>query len=242
MIIRGKVDGDLYKKLMSYIVSKSDVLSVSVRLDYDRKIANKVINIIMSSNEYAINDIVNNFSKEYIEKIAEKNKKNKLIFDEEYICNEKQCVIKHIQNFSEEYRKKLIYDRRKNHIKSIIYWMVYEYKTTNWLHKFKTNIIYKSCKDPSYTTYYLNLTVDLINDILSRNSFNDWNFPFSVEDIALFKNKQCLLCSETHENMWDIYCKDENEYKYFKSIGIKFNDPIYILEGKKGLPYDNYYI
>ena len=77
MIIRGKVDGDLYKKLMSYIVSKSDVLSVSVKLDYDRKIANKVINIIMSSNEYAINDIVNNFSKEYVEKIAEKNKKNK---------------------------------------------------------------------------------------------------------------------------------------------------------------------
>lgn len=101
------------------------------------------------------------------------------------------------------------------------------------MRKFKTSIIHKSCKDLSYTTYYLNLTKDLKTDILSKNSFSDWNFPFSVEDIAFFKNKQCLLCSETHENIWDIYCKDKNEYKYFKSIGIKFNDSKYISEGER---------
>lgn len=49
------------------------------------------------------------------------------------------------------------------------------------MRKFKTSIIHKSCKDLSYTTYYLNLTKDLKTDILSKNSFSDWNFPFSVE-------------------------------------------------------------
>ena len=241
MIIKGKVDGDLYKNLMNYIVSKSDVLSVSVNFHYDKKVADKFMKII-TYNKYNINDILNNVPKKLIEKISEENKDNTLIFDEKYINNQKKHLIKYIQKFSKDEKMDLIYKRRKNYIKDMIYWYVYEYKTTNWLRKFKTSIIYKTCKNSSYTTYYLNLTKDLRCEILNRNSFDDWNFPFSVENIAFFKDKQCLLCSETHENMWDIYCKDQNEYKYFKSIGIKFIDSKYKLEGKKGLPYNNYYI
>ena len=242
MIIRDKVTGDLYKNLMNYIISKSDVLSVSVNLIYNKKVTDKFMKIITYNNEYDINNILNDVPKKLIEEISEENKNNTLIFDEEYINNEKRYLIKYIQNFSEDDRVSLIYKRRKTYIKNMIYWLVYEYKTTNWLRKFKTSIIYKKRKNSSYTTYYLNLTKDLIDDILSRNSFDDWNFPLSVEDIAFFKDKQCLLCSETHENMWDLYCKDQNEYKYFKSIGIKFNDFKYKSKKKKGLPYNNYYI
>lgn len=38
MIIRDKVDDHLCKNLMRYIISKSDVLSVSVKFNYDKKI------------------------------------------------------------------------------------------------------------------------------------------------------------------------------------------------------------
>ena len=102
MIIRDKVTGDLYKNLMNYIISKSDVLSVSVNLIYNKKVTDKFMKIITYNNEYDINNILNDVPKKLIEEISEENKNNTLIFDEEYINNEKRYLIKYIQNVAEE--------------------------------------------------------------------------------------------------------------------------------------------
>lgn len=235
MVIKGNVKEKTYKKMMKYIISKCDVISVSRHLNYDIIENNRVIDIILSDKNMSKSEIINNYSEKYLEKVSEAYKDNKVIFNEKYISKFK---------LNHKLKRPLScfkYEQRKRYIKNAIRWSVYDYNVTAWLKKFQNDLIYIKNKDSDYVTYYFRMSENLKYDILSKNSLYDWKYPLSIEDIAFFKNKYCLFCSEIHEEMCDLYCKDENEYKYFKSIGIEFYDSKYIQEHDKGLPYNNYY-
>lgn len=239
MIIKGNVSGIIYKKLIEHLLKKCDVISVG---KYPSDIIkSKTIDVIKKEENCSIVDIIKNYLEDeyYLEKIMQKYKENEKIFDANLVLREEN-VMKYNSNLSLNEKKTILYDLRKNYIKSEIEWLVYDYKTNKWLQEYDKNIIYVM-NERSYSTYYLKLDNDLRQEILNRKSLYDWDFPLSVLDIAFFDNGSCLFCSEIHEKMCDLYCSDEKEFNYFKSIGIEFYDLKYIKDGKHGLPYVNYF-
>lgn len=60
--------------------------------------------------------------------------------------------------------------------------------------------------------------------LLTSKNLYTWLNPKFPEDISFFKNGYCWLYSVTHEELCDIYYESEEEYNYFKSIGIEFID------------------
>ncbi len=125
------------------------------------------------------------------------------------------------------------YYYRKNVIIGCINQLVYDYITNEWLEKYKNNIIHKEDfilettngkKMIERSKYYLHLTENLKQEILSKNSIYDWCFPLSIENIEFYKKENCRLLSVAHENILDIFCENEEEYEFLESLGIKFED------------------
>ena len=88
------------------------------------------------------------------------------------------------------------------------------------------------------TTYYFKLNNELKKQILNNSSLYGWCFPNYLEDICFFKNGYCWLYSVAHEKLCEIYCRDEKEYEYLKSIGIEFVNNKYIPSKNEKLYYE----
>lgn len=106
---------------------------------------------------------------------------------------------------------------------------------TKWLQDNKDSMIYNQKKyyytdddgiDYYSDIYYFQLTSKLRQEIISKKSIYNWQYPNSLlEDICFFKsNGDCWLKSIAHENLCWINCESKEEYEYLKSIGIKFHD------------------
>ncbi len=77
-------------------------------------------------------------------------------------------------------------------------------------------------------------------ELLNKKSIYDWCFLTSLEDLCFYKNGYCWLYSVAHEEICDIFCENEEEYEYLKSIGIKFVDDKFVPTPKEQLIYEEY--
>lgn len=131
----------------------------------------------------------------------------------------------------DQYKTFIIYDNRLNYIWSIFSRLYYEYIVNEFINKYKDNIIYerKNYDNECIISiqYFLKITDNLEKRIIRRNSIFDWSYPNSIEDLALYKKGVCQLFSIAHEGILNISCESENEYKYLKSIGVKFDQEFY---------------
>lgn len=50
----------------------------------------------------------------------------------------------------------------------------------------------------------------------------------NLDNLSLYINDIPWLYSVPHENIWDIYCRSEEEYKYLKSIGVEFKEKNFV--------------
>ena len=215
MLIKGKVKGETYQKLMEYLINKSNIFEVAIHTEQYIERTNRYLKIFLNGENCTLKDLAKNYSKEYLEYMAEKYKDNIEIYGKE------------VYNFTSP-------DGGKRAIKDHINWIYYNYITSEFVNKYKEEMILKKVSDPSYTRYFFKLSDRLKKEILSKNSVSDWMFPYSVEDIMFYNDKDIMYVSETHENMFDVYCKNKKEYNYFKKMGIKFYEK-YTFDGENGL-------
>ena len=114
---------------------------------------------------------------------------------------------------------------------------VYEVYTDNFLKKYKKNIIRKknirfSDSSKLYQTIYMFENVQEIRDEIYNRAFDYWVFPNCLEDLSFTKDKHFWYRTITHENDYNIYCENEEEYGYLKSIGVEFYEDHFVKEDK----------
>jgi len=237
-----KIDKEIkektYIKLIQYIWTKCDVVALRKRHDQHSNITGQVLDIILKTENYSVQDIVNNYSNDFLNVISNQFLYNKDIFDGEFCTRYGNGL----EDIDKQYRKKFL--------SNCIDRVYYDVTTKQWLDKYKDSIIYQ--KEHIYddfipnkkihqdTTYFLKLTKPLKKEILDVNEIYSWCFPFMLEDIAFFKNGYCFLDSVAHEELCFIYCKDEEEYEYLKSIGIEFVEDKFVPVSRNELYYVDY--
>lgn len=94
--------------------------------------------------------------------------------------------------------------------------------------------------DDLFEVRYYKLTSNTQKYLLTNDSMYNWLNPKYPEDISFFKNGYCWLYSVSHEHICDIYCEDEEEYEYLKSIGVEFVDDCYTPVQKEELYYEDF--
>lgn len=213
MLVEEEILGDTYKALMDYLFKKCDSISLTKYREQHEDDRIHDLSVILKETGYSINDIIDNYSIQFLDEIYDKFKDNAEIFDEQ------------AELFTRRYDKKY----KKRVTDATINWVYYNNNTEKWLTKNVRNII--NCKkndnclgNPNVyhsDTYTFKLNEEIKSEILSKKSLYDWGYPDSLEDICFFKDGYCFLETITHENLCFIYCDDKEEYEYLKSIGIK---------------------
>ena len=221
MRVESEIKGELYIKLMNYIFQKCDVFSLFRLEDYHAKSTKDSLDVILSTENYTVEDIMEKYSEEFLNEIYEKYKDNEQIFNEPMVFNS--------QKDEKNYRMALTYNK-------II--ILYNKQTQkNWVQSNKDSLIYNQ-KEYYYTDedgvdyyndiYYFKLTNKLKQEILEKKSIYDWLNIGSLEDICFYKpDGNCWLESVSHENLCWINCDSQEEFEYLKSIGIKFHEKQY---------------
>lgn len=96
--------------------------------------------------------------------------------------------------------------------------------------------------DKLFEVLFYKTNKELEEYVLSNSNLYSWLNPYYPEDISFFKNGYCWLYSIAHEELCDIYCENEEEYNYLKSIGIEFIDNKFIETSNNNLYFENYNI
>ncbi len=94
--------------------------------------------------------------------------------------------------------------------------------------------------DELFEVIFLKTVPELKEYVLENQDLYAWLNPKYLEDISFFKNGYCWLYSIAHEKMCMIFCENEEEYIYLKSIGIEFAEDHFISTPKEELYYENY--
>ena len=221
MTVKCIITGDIYKKVINYMLKKCDVVSFAKYQDQHQARHEEVMKIIFSNNNYSPENIYKDYSEEFLNILFQQFKNNPEIFDEEY------------KNRYEKGDYSECHDliNRRMSIYSSVGRFLYENVTETWLKQNSDNILFEtkvfnktlmSNKNHHSTIYYVKLNNKIKEEIMNKNSFYDWCFPKSLEDICFYKDGYYCLYSVGHEEICDIYCETEEEYEYFKSLGIEF--------------------
>lgn len=237
MLIKKDIRGKAYIDLMNYAFENCDAVFVEKLHDQHPEDYKKTVNIILSECNCSVKDIVERYSDRYLFEMCNRFKENEDIFDIDYRNNYEQ----NFSNLNAKEFEKGNEDNRKRIILGTLSRIVYNELTDDWLNKFKEDIIlqeehtyYNELQKKNIhisTFYYLKLTKKVKDEILKKQSLYSWVFPNSIENLCFFKNGYCWLDSVAHEKFCEIYCKNEEEYEYLKSIGIQFIE-------KKFIPVD----
>ena len=244
MLIEGNVSGKVYKDLISYALKNCDVIFVERYHDQHSETTKKMINFFKESG-LSEDYLYNNYSEELLENLYQKYKNNDIIFNKAY---KKRWEPEN----DPETTNSLKWLNRRSRITTPIKRLYRNRVIDNWLNKYKSNIISQKeiysdislygTADFHYSTiYFLKITKELEHEILNRpDLYDSWCFPNSIENITFFKGEYCWLYSVSHEDLCEIYVKDEEEYNYLKSIGIKFFEDIYTPTPKERSYFENY--
>lgn len=244
MIVSKEISGDTYRNLINYAYNECNYILVKYYIDQHPENGKEMMDIILSTPGFTKDEIIKNYSDNYLAKAYEYFKDNKEIFNDIYLGKRKREFEKgNIYRDSE-------YFSRKISIKNNISRVYYDYIKEKWLNKFKHNIVFNtidfiddividdldsftidvqkisttSVKIPHSEVYVFKFNEEMKKELLSRNSIYDYYFPESLEYISFLKDNSYWLYSVTHENICDIYCENEEEFKYLQSLGIEFED------------------
>ena len=204
-----------YIKLIEYALKKCNIISVTKYFDPCEDVAKNTLNIILSETKQTERDILEKWLEkdDYIDELFNIFKDNNLIFN-------RKCK-KSFGGTLKSHKKKMVIEDSIEHV-------FYEYNIKNWLRKYKSKMIEKIQNDKT-VTYFFKLNDALKSDILSTSSFSDWKFPDSVEDLSFYEDESCWLHS-TWRGTFEVFCKDEKEFRYLKSLGVRFYDKKFINE------------
>ncbi len=234
MLVKENIKGKTYNKLIDYIFENCDIISMRKYCDQQHEKNNRIGNIILSDLQYSLEDIVKNYSEDFLKKIYINFKDNDLIFDENYK--------KDLLTYTE--------DNKKDDIYNCIIRMYYDKVIENLIDTCQDELISKKdciidegfLEKPLHHSiiYYFNLSEKIKDILCGKNSLYSWNYPNSIEDLCFFKEGYCWLDSVAHEELCFIYCKDEEEYEYLKSIGIEFVEDKFVPVSRNELYYVDY--
>lgn len=231
---------DVYKELVGYFILKCDYMSVE-RFNFPNKnILQNAINVILKDTgidmETFVEKVCDDDREDYITEIV-----NKFIYNNEIFNRECKiyCGIS-------KGNSKISVSRRTEFLIEITDSILYEKNVEKWMRKYKNNVVLKK-EDECYIKYYLKLNKNLKQEILNKDSFDDWAFPNCVENLSLYSKSQCMLGPVGFCGV-QIFVSDKKEYEYLKSIGVIFseknfsstsNDDIKWLNEKE-LGFDNF--
>lgn len=222
MVVKENVKGNAYKKLLEYVFSKCNVIRIT-KINYNLEETPYVIEKLLTKIDDNVEEITMKYSENYLHELYEKLKDDEDIFDKNYnkIYGKTSFSLKTSGNL------KFYRMSRYCYLSEILEYIIYNYNTSIWLKKYKGKILYK--KDSNHgMQYYIRLNEALKKELIDKSSLFEWNFPDSVEDISFYKDSKCWLCTEYKFKTIEIYCEDAEEYKYLKSIGIKFREKNFI--------------
>lgn len=199
-------------------------------------------------------DNQNTIRQRIFEKITDYNHFKDFLKDKEY----QKYLINKYQKYGfkisfnnithKKYKEFIKYDDRLDSIDEKVNKIFYKNVVEKFIDKYKQYILDEEKTTFSYDQekekvasikYYIKITDELKKNILKRESIFDWCFPFNIEDIEFYKDGCCWLFSVAHEKMFDIYCENEKEYEYLKSIGVKFKNKTFVPISKEEIIYNN---
>lgn len=225
-----KISGKTYIRLMNYMIQKCDMISLQRYYNQNPDQIKEVIDIILSKYSYLMENLIKKYSKCNLYKLYNKLKNDSDIFDSRYMEKYENDYYK--KNYSRHEYLRIKKYNRKSVIYDSINWYIYNITTNSWLNKYSASIHSKEIETLEYgslnilysDTYYIDLTSDIKEEILSKSDIYDWKYPTCLDNISFFKNGKCYLSTVAHEEICRIYCENKEEYNYFKSIGIDFID------------------
>lgn len=220
---------EVYKELVEYACSKCNIVCVNVR-NYEYDETPKVIEILLKKTNSTMEDVVSNYSEEYIEDLYNCFVEDEEIFDKTYIKKYGRAIY-----YKSPKKIRIVKDpcMRRRWLETAVNYTIYNYNTTKWLRKYKQKTILK--RKSSYSTeYYIKINDALKKELLEKKSFYDWKFPETVGGISFYENEKCLLESSSDKFHYvELYLENEKEYKQLYSIGVRFYE-------KKFRPISNY--
>lgn len=169
MKVKENIEGETYKKLMVYLAKKCDAVSFTYRPDQHQNQTNKEVSVILSNEKCTKEDIIKNYSKEYLKYIFEKYRDNCDIFDENFqkkyewkmgdkaykefkedfltqrqfkeYYNEYGLDISFENMTYNEYEEFIKYDGRMESLNNIINYLFYNYNVEKFINKYKNDIL-----------------------------------------------------------------------------------------------------
>ncbi len=227
MKVENIIEAELYKKLIDYAFQKCDCILMKKYCDQHLKEQKRLTEIITSYSDYTFDKIINNYSEDFLEKAYNFFKDNNLIFDEAYVQfyeSNKFVSLDIFESFKE-------FNRRMTIIGTIDR-LFYDYNIDTWKKLNKDNIKKETrtfFENMPYQDYYfLNINSQTRKMLSEKENLYSWIYPSSIEDLCFLKNGHYWLESVAHEKLCFIYCKDEAEYGYLKSIGIVFDEDHFV--------------
>ncbi len=215
MIVK-KIKRTSWKKLFPYILENCDEVLFSRRYD-----------IWMEENAKLISTI---------SRLTDINKPLSLIDYDVLIKNEEINSIldsEGVLTSDEDYRRWYLLTR----IDGIFTWKKYNDFITEFIDKYhplftnnyvfhedymKETKFYNFCYKTIYT-FELN---DELKELLSNSiSIYEWRWSDKIEDICFRKNGKIWLYTIANRHICEIFCENEEEYEYLKSLEIEFDGP-----------------
>lgn len=129
MIVKGKIDNNVYTKLINYAFSKCNIISLTKYYNQNNQLSENIVNYIMSLENYNKNEIMNKYSKQLLEELNMKYMNDSKIFNDIY----KTKYETNLYKIDYETFEKIKVDNRKKYIEESIQWFVYNSMTSNWI-------------------------------------------------------------------------------------------------------------
>jgi hypothetical protein len=76
---------------------------------------------------------------------------------------------------------------------------------------------------PDIYIQYYRITPEIMDVLLSANSFKQWNYPNRPEDPCFFKDGKCWFRSTCHEEMFTVIKGDAQDEKALDAMGIEYD-------------------
>ena len=116
MIVKGKIDNNVYTKLINYVFSKCNIISLTKYYNQNNQLSENIVNYIMSLENYNKNEIMNKYSKQLLEELNMKYINDSKIFNDIY----KTKYETNLYKIDYETFEKIKVDNRKKYIEESI--------------------------------------------------------------------------------------------------------------------------
>lgn len=152
----------------------------------------------------------------------------------QYICNNSNIVSFSTENkifFSNESMYEIYINKIEQFIKNVEKCIIR--KRVNDSRFISTKIISEEKENYLNMRYFLKITPEITRILLKEEGLKSWRTPYLPQDFIFINNNAIRMITISHEEMCDIYCDNEQEYKILKNMGIKFYDEYNPVEEQK---------